>query len=123
MAKWSKPLDEFFEEFEQDLSDEVKAIFVDAAQFLIDVTPVRTGRLRGGYQAGLNRSPAFARPPDDKSGAVTFALINGVIQQFKLTDTLFITNYTPYGPYVNDGTSNMAGQFMIERTVNYVQAR
>lgn len=120
MAEWDIPLDQFFSDAEEEITDEVRGIIKDAAQFLVDITPVRTGRLRGGYQGAINRDPPFQRPPDDMGGQITISLIAATAEQFKLGDTFKIVNYTPYGPYVNDGTERMAGQFMIERTINHI---
>ena len=121
MAQWSIPLNEFFDEAITSIEFEAKAQFKEGVRFLVDITPRRTGRLRGGYSAGLNSIPNFRRPPDDFDGSLTVSLMHAVIDQWKIDDTLWVVNYTPYGPFVNDGTDRQAGQFMIERMLAHIE--
>lgn len=119
MARWSIPIDAFFDEAKEAVTKDARKIIESAGHFLVDVTPVRTGRLRGGYQSAINNDPAFVRPPDDLTGEATKAFISAVAAQFELQDKFKIVNYTPYAIFVNDGTSRQAGQFMIERTISF----
>lgn len=117
MAEWDIPLDNFFHDAEDAIETEVRTFISDFAKLLIDITPFRTGQLKGGYQAGINVDPPFSRPPDDKGGQVTHALIVAVADTWEFGDTFKIINYTEHGPYVNDGTVNQAGQFFVERAI------
>lgn len=115
---WDVDIDAALRDIGAAIEDEVKEGAKVGARYLVLETPVRTGQLRGGWQPGINADPPFSRPPDDKTGEITIAYMEAVIEQYRLGDELVFTNYTPHGIYINDGTEKITPRRMVERTVD-----
>lgn len=96
-------IDRFMREFPQDLAEKV-----------VENTPVLTGNLRANWTAAIGvPDRAFnGVPGDDPMGRIALNL-----SKAKGGDTIFITNNTEYGPYVEWGTSRMAPRAMVRKTL------
>lgn len=103
-----------------DLKDEIVEFVLERAEAaneaLVRFTPVDTGRLRGNWAAGLNADPPQVRLPDDKTGQITISFNAAKLrQQYQLGQEIVFANFTPYGVFINDGTSKIAPFRIVER--------
>ena len=78
-----------------------------------DDTPVDTGTLKAAWQPALN-TPQVSGEGENGSAPVE---ISAVISGMRAGDKFWMTNNIKYGPYVEFGTSKMAGRFFVTRNV------
>ena len=81
---------------------------------IIKRTPVKTGRLRGNWQAELNRIPTG--DVDTKGNAA----LSGAAQttgKAKITDSVYLVNNLPYAGVIENGRSNQAPAGMVKVTI------
>ncbi len=83
---------------------------------MVQRTPVDTGFLRGSWQPSIGE-PAEAKGSMDPSGAGANAKIGLTVANVKAGDRFFMINNAAYGPFVEYGTSQMAGRFFVTETV------
>lgn len=114
---WDRPIRDSIRELENSALETIKGTMRVAAREVVTLTPVDTGRLRGNWQPAINADPPEFRVQDDPSGAFTISLIFAVIDNVQLGDSLNISNATPYGIFINDGTSRIPPVMMVERAV------
>lgn len=93
------------------------SVGAEVADLVVDRTPVDTGYARGNWQAALNVPIVDARAFLDPTGSASVAQIAAVSGQFRLGDTIFITNTAPYIGALNDGHSPQADPGYIEDAV------
>jgi HK97 gp10 family phage protein len=91
------------------------------AENVVMSTPFDTGFLRGSWQPSL-KNPIVATGTPDKSGAGVLSSIGLTVSGMKAGDTFFLTNNAAYAPYVEFGTSKMAGRFFVTTNVKKAAA-
>lgn len=103
----------------------------EAARFLVQATPVDTGRLRGNWQVSAGRpryTSSPARADRSAGGEATVQRLTRDIQLLgQLRDrtrnrapVIYLANGTPYARYVEHGTPRMPGAHMLARTVAHL---
>lgn len=100
-------------------------------EFLIDETPVDTGRAVSNWQIhhGAN-NPVEIEPYVPGEGGYTAEPCRTAAKRVARIDLnkwdkrsdLHIVNHVYYVPYINDGTSKYLGNFMIDRSIALGQA-
>lgn len=75
---------------------------------LVPATPVKTGFARGNWRPTLNAPSPLPVTILDPTGSATIARIRVISHQYRLGNTLFITNRTPYIGLLNQGSSPQA---------------
>lgn len=74
---------------------------------ILFATPTKTGRLKGNNQIGINFQPNSVLEAFDTSkegeGSPTYARESAKLKDFKIGDTIFITNNVDYGYMVEFG--------------------
>jgi hypothetical protein len=83
-------------------SQVARAVALELETRVVQKSPVDTGRLRGNWNVGLN-APNINEYPSDKGGSEADARALGSLSNFKLGDTIFITNNLPYVPKLEFG--------------------
>lgn len=91
------------------------------AENVVLSTPFDTGFLRGSWQPSLHK-PVAAKGSPDKSGMGVISSIGLTVSGMKAGDIFFLTNNAAYGPYVEFGTSKMAGRFFVTTNVKKASA-
>ena len=75
------------------------------------------GRFRGNWQVGLDVQPDGETGRIDKSGNMTMAVGNYMLEQFKVgTKAIYFTNNVPYAYRLEFGHSSQAPNGMIRIT-------
>lgn len=101
-------LEDFIKEFIQDLNEEI-----------VRGTPVRTGFLRGSWQASIGSPPAgIGGGVPDTAGAATIARLNLVAAQLDIGDVYYMVNGASYAIHVELGTSRMAPRRFVSSVVD-----
>lgn len=108
----------------------LKAIDVclEAAEGVIDKTPVDTGFCRAMWSAQINDLPTTTvdKPADyqgDGAAAAMPAEIAATVIGLKLGDRVWISNPTVYAPRLENGHSQQAPSGMVAVTVTELRAR
>jgi hypothetical protein len=129
-------IDAFLRKVEEQVGIEVltfqKKIALDVFSGVVLMTPVDTGRARGGWQIGIN-TRVTAEGNADKSGGSTIRTGSARIGLLSDYGTIFITNNVPYittldqGLFVPpdsnkvvDGYSKQAPAGMVDVTLNRI---
>jgi len=137
---------ELEEEFKQKYSELFKQLVIEVHKYLIRVTPIESGRLRGGWTSYLNSlNIDYTNQINDFSLAIKspnqeFSLTQDAVNEGRsfssyVEKPLSITliNSVPYGFFVEEGTSTMearhftslarykAESYMGEKTREWVQ--
>ncbi len=93
----------------------VQDVGLDLARRVIGLTPVRTGRARANWQAGIDGAPTAEVPGTDPRGTATLAAIDRVVRKAHPTegDTLHITNTAAYAARLESGTAASPPRAMV----------
>lgn len=95
----------------------VRNVAIEAAERIVDRTPILNGEARGGWKAGIN---SFVPTPTgrlDKTGAETLGTIRADLANAKAGDVIFITNHEPHIIPLEHGLSTQAPNGMVALTV------
>lgn len=92
-----------------------KAACLELARAVILDTPVKTGRARANWQAGLNQAPNGVLEQSDPSGEATLAKAEKVLAGMKPGDSFVLVNNLPYAQELEDGSSKQAPNGMLKR--------
>lgn len=84
------------------LTKTVRAIALVIHGELTNTTPVDTGRARSNWLPSLNT------PRNDTVAPNQGERVDGVLKEYDIKDTIFITNNLPYIQRLNDGYSKQA---------------
>jgi hypothetical protein len=84
---------------------------------LVPTTPVKTGLARGNWRPSLRVPVSAATSLADPTGRATIARIASVGNQYRLGETMFITNHLPYIRSLNAGSSPQAPAGFVEAAV------
>lgn len=94
----------------------VRNVAIEAAERIVDRTPILNGEARGGWKAGIN---SFVPTPTgrlDKTGAETLGTIRADLANAKAGDVIFITNHEPHIVALEHGLSDQAPAGMVTVT-------
>ena len=75
------------------------------------------GRLRGNWQATLNKPASGDLNRIDKAGSYALNDVYRTSTQFKLDDSIFLTNNLPYAVAIEDGHSTQRPSGMVKTTI------
>ncbi len=98
---------------------QLKRMGFEAFKLLIFKTPVKTGRLRGNWQASVGSPKTAELQRRDKPGQVTLADGFGNMTEIPPGSVIWITNNLPYAEAIENGhgAKNVPGQ-MVGRTLD-----
>lgn len=122
MGKFASQLDEFLEDFKRKIDTIAQFYVSEAGTFLVDATPVITGKLRGGWYVRINSNQRLPSLPVDPSGEFTKALIIASAGKVRWGDRVDIVNDVSYGYYVDQGTLKFEGRAMVARTIVHLRS-
>lgn len=116
---------------EAELTEDYRKLATDVLDSLVNATPVNkdlTVPTRGRLKANWNVSKArrdthYDEQLHDISGGVPKADGRAITETVELGDTVYYTNATPYGNYVNAGTHKQRPQRFVERGLANVGIR
>jgi len=94
-----------------------RAACLEMAKAVINDTPVKTGRAKANWQAGLNKAPSGVIEQNDPSGEATLAKIQKVLAQMKQGDRFILVNNLPYAQELEDGSSRQAPNGMLKQNL------
>jgi hypothetical protein len=119
MGKWTIPPEKVKARIMADLIQVVKAAYFITYQRIHARSPVLTGQFRGNWQTSLNTPPA-ATPLEkfDPSGAEGLRQAFKVVDAYRPGDTIYMRDYIPYGPRLEDGYSKKAPDGFLLVTVS-----
>ncbi len=86
-------------------------------------TPVRRGRARANWQAGVGRPPEAVLDETDKDGRSTVARCRIAIARARPFETIWIVNNLPYIGVLEQGSSRQAPRGMVAATLAALAAR
>lgn len=113
-------VDRFLANFRQKADRAAQFYAEEAGLFIVDVTPVVTGKLVGGWYMRLNSADEFPSLPNDPTRVFTKALIRATAKKVRWGDVIELVNNVPYALYVDQGTLHFEGRQMIRQTIVYV---
>lgn len=103
LKKFNSELKKFIErEVPEAVSLLVRKVSFDIFTALVLLTPVRTGRLRGGWQIGINENPGEESGRNDTTGQATIAAETRKLNQLPDFPRVFITNPVFYIVFVDE---------------------
>lgn len=128
--RWNKYLD-MSPKFKAGYDKIFKDTVIEGHKYLIRITPVETGRLRGGWTAYLD-----SKRVDYAAAFMDASLVD--IRNFDLdpiaisegkalssfsesVDQITIVNSVPYGSYLEDGTSRIAARHFTKKAVYKIE--
>lgn len=88
-----------------------------AVEWVMLLTPVKTGRMKGNWQTTVNE-PAEGYDPDkyDKTGQQTTQAALSVIAKARPYEPIWLHNGVPYAVHVDQGTAHHEAIHIVERT-------
>jgi hypothetical protein len=86
-------------------------------------TPVKTGRARANWQAGLERPPDGVLEKTDMDGRTTVDRGRAAIARARPFETIWIVNNLPYIGALEQGSSRQAPRGMVAATLAALAAR
>ncbi|RKQ97148.1 hypothetical protein C7446_2568 [Kushneria sinocarnis] len=116
---WTMLPSQFVDTIEDDLGVLVRDRAEQVVRDLVYFSPVRTGRFVGNMNFSVNR-PDNSYDPElyDASRNDTFANARIAIAALRPGDTFYAVNTTPYGKYLEWGTTKMAPRRPFGRAFN-----
>lgn len=100
-----------------------RAAAVLAAQGVVQMSPVDTGRFRGNWQLGIGSVNADTSSPVDPGGAQVLGRIQAQVAQASAGDVLWVSNSLPYAQRLEMGWSKQAPSGMVRVTMADLPAR
>jgi hypothetical protein len=114
--------------FEEAAKKVFGAVVFEAHKYLIRVTPIDTGELRGGWTSWLDKNQIdysrqlYDLSLADKAPGRSYHIEESAIQQGKSESAfeapspfdITIINNTPHGFYLEEGTSAIPGRYFVE---------
>ena len=84
---------------------------------IIKQSPVKTGRFRGNWQTTLQKPATGVVQGAADSAASAIGEVINTTKQYKVGQTLFMTNNLPYAYALSQGSSKQRGRGWIERII------
>lgn len=98
-----------------------KKIALDVVAGAVQLTPVDSGRARGGWQAVISDGDERKVDRVDKTGRETIAEASAVIEKVPDFDVITIQNNVDYIGFIEEGTDKMPPVGMVRRTIQRIQ--
>lgn len=114
---FSSDLKKFADKTERNAEKVFRGTALSIFSHVIKRTPVDTGRLRGNWQANINRPAQGTTSINDKTGSQAISSAATESMQAKLGDSIYLVNNLPYAKVIEDGSSKQAPQGMVKVTV------
>lgn len=93
------------------LEKTIRAVALVVDSELVNTTPVDTGRARSNWIPSINVVNPVTVEPNNKPS------IAPVLKEFKITDTILISNNLPYIRRLNEGSSKQAPAGFVDAAV------
>lgn len=96
----------------------VKQVADATQEYVINATPVKSGRARNGWRVGVNNaddSPPDMTGPFDPSGNTRIDANRSIINAAPLQSNFILSNNVPYIGELNNGTSQQAPEGFVEK--------
>lgn len=90
---------------------------LEALSFVIQMSPVLSGRFKGNWQAQIGSYPTDSLLRTDKSGQITIGQVSAVVQTFTSGSVLYMVNNVSYARALEYGHSKQAPEGMVRVTV------
>ena len=132
MGKFAKKIGEFNSKTEKALEMLLRGTALDLMSAIVMRTPVGNpdiwktkyppkgytgGRLRGNWQAEINRPASGTSKKTDKRGSKTLKKGQAKMKGATVGDSIYITNNLPYAIAVENGHSRQAPKGMVKITI------
>jgi len=128
---FSLELKEFSDKTGRNINDVQKAVALDLFGKVIKSTPVGNpslwkskppkgytgGRLRGNWQASIDKPATGILSKEDKNGNATIGKMSAIVESHKDDGILWLTNNLPYAMRVEYGWSTQAPSGMVRVTI------
>lgn len=98
-----------------------RRISLDALTSLVLLTPVDTGRARGGWNVTFDTPSDALTDKVDRQGSSTIAAGRSIINSAPTFGVIYIQNAVRYVRFLEEGTPRMAPFAMLERTLTRLQ--
>ncbi|UEM18972.1 hypothetical protein JL100_017965 [Skermanella mucosa] len=99
----------------------LRKIILEIFTRVVERTPVRDGRARGGWQVGINVRPEGETSRIDKDGSPTISAGEADILRAMLRDEIWICNGVPYIGILETGSSTQAPHGFLAITLREFQ--
>lgn len=103
MSDFSKQIKAWIEKAKGNMEKVAQLTCSELSEKVVMRTPVDTGRLRGNWQASINRIPNSSLLRTDKSGISTISRIRASVKKLKIGDTFYLINNLVYAQVVEYG--------------------
>ena len=117
-VRWNGRLIRVSRRLENGLEKVIATVGNEIGITLLPATPVKTGFTRGNWRPTLNVPSTRPVTFLDPTGQATIARIATVSKSWKVGDTLFIVNNTPYIELLNAGSSPQAPADFVRKAVD-----
>ena len=109
-----------FDDISAEVNREARAIGINLLNGLVMLTPVDTGRAKGNWFVGLNKSVRTIEEDRRQSAALSEGLnVIGGAKSIKYPE-IVLSNNLPYIEPLNTGTSDQAPSMFIETEIDRV---
>ena len=109
-----------FDDISAEVNKEGRALGINLLNGLVMLTPVDTGRAKGNWFVGLNKSVRVTEEDRRQSTALSEGLnVIGGAKAMKYPE-IVLSNNLPYIESLNNGTSDQAPKKFIETEINRV---
>lgn len=105
-----------------DIATVVRKTTLDMFGRIIMRSPVDTGRFRNNWYASIGKPSGSANEGTDPSGAGSLARVNAAAIEYKLGDTIWMSNNLKYAWRLETGWSKQAPAGMVAITVAEFQS-
>lgn len=100
----------------------VRKSALQIASGIIQMSPVDTGRFRGNWNVEMGRIDVSTGGDFDKTGDAATAKAQAKLGEWKVGETIYITNSLPYAQRLEEGYSQQAPIGMVKVTVAQFQS-
>ena len=122
ITKLNRLIDKAKIDIEKNITTQITKLALAVDQTVVLATPVDEGRARANWLPSINTKIESPKDRTDKNGSVSIEEMQATVSDFKLGDTIFISNNLPYIGALNDGHSKQAPVGYIEKAVQTAKA-
>lgn len=94
----------------------IRGTLLEMSSRIIKRSPVDTGRFRNNWNASFGAPNTSTNASTDPSGAQATVQAAGLLAQFQMGQTFYLTNNLPYSLKLEYGSSNQAPNGMVRLT-------
>lgn len=122
IAAFTADLGKFIAAVDIEADKAIRKIAFDLFSSIVKKTPVDTGRARGAWEVGLDRSSTKRAKKGKTSVVGKQADALRKLSQFKIGQSIFITNNVDYIVFLEMGTSTQAPRGMVKLSIGEIRA-